>query len=278
MIERYKMEGEKLYTIREVAKICGISRATLLRMEEAGFVTPRMIHPENGFRYYDTMNILKIQRYLSLKRLGISQKDILSYYNGTLDKPAFLSEIRERLDLAQRCVDEFEAYFSERESISFSYYNLPEMTCYCFPCPIRKIKEQVEYNYLEIKKMYDMGFRPYPSTPMFCAIPDLEHVYDGKDPEPYTSTICMSVCPDEIPDPSRVVHVKPRQAFSLLYHGDSDEVMENGGHILLDEMKKRNIHAAGPLIGINVVGVFFGNEIDPRDYVFRFAIPVENQI
>ena len=85
----------------------------------------------------------------------------------------------------------------------------------------------------------------------------------------------MSICPDEIPDPSTVIHVESKQAFSLLYHGNGDYVMENGGLILLDEMKKRKIKPRGPLIGINVVGVFFGNEIDPDDYVFRFAIPVE---
>lgn len=272
MAERYRLESEKLYTIREAAKICGISRATLLRMEESGFDRPRMVNPDSGRRYYDTMNILKIQRYLTLKRLGLSQKDILAYYNGSMDKEAFLSEIREKLDIAQRCVDEFEAYFSERESVSYSYYNLPEMTCYCFPCPIRKIKEQVEYNYLEIKKMYDAGFKPYPTTPMFCAIPDLDTVYDGTESD--TSTICMAVYPDEIPDASKVVHIPPRRAFSLLYHGDGDEVMENGGQMLLAEMKRRNIKPAGPLIGINIVGVFFGNEIAPEDYVFRFAIPV----
>ncbi|MBO6309767.1 MAG: MerR family transcriptional regulator [Lachnospiraceae bacterium] len=275
MIERYRMEDEKLYTIREVSRICGISRATLLRMEEAGFDVPRKINPESGYRYYDAMNILKIQRYLSLTRLGLTQKDILAYYNGTMDKQSFLTEIKEKLDIAQRCVDEFNAYFSERESISFSFYNLPEMTCYCFPCPIREIKKQVEYNYKEIKKMYDQGFKPYPSTPMFCAVPGLDRIYNGKEPNPYTSTICMSVCPDELPNASRVIHVKSRQAFSMLYHGDSDYVMENGGHILLEEMKKRKLKPMGPLIGINVVGVFFGNEIAPEDYVFRFAIPVE---
>lgn len=275
MVTRFQIEDEKLYTIREVAKICGISRATLLRLEEHGFDAPRKINPENGFRYYDAMNILKIQRYLSLKRLGISQKDILAYYNNTIDKHSFLAEIRERLDIAQRCMDEFDAYFSERESITFSYYNLPEMTCYCFPCPIKEIKKQVEYNYLEIKKMYDAGFKPYPSTPMFCTIPDLDHVYDGIDPKPYTSTICMSICPEEIPDPSRVVHVPSRQSFSLLYHGNEDDIMMNGGRILLREMEKRKITPMGPLLGINVVGIFFGNEIDPADYVFRFAIPIE---
>lgn len=275
MIQRYELEGEKLYTIREAAKICGVSRATLLRMEESGFITPREVREASGFRYYDAMNVLKIQRYLTLKRMGLSQKDILEYYQGTMDKRAFLAEIRARLNIAQRCVDEFDAYFSERESVTFGYYDLPEMTCYCFPCPIREIKKQIEYNYREIKRMYDAGFRPYPGTPMFCAIPDLDHVYDGTEPEPYGSMICMSVDPDAIPDPSVVIHVPPRQAFSLLYHGNGDEVMENGGQMLFAEMKRRGLEPTGPLIGINVVGVFFGNEIDPEDYVFRFAIPIE---
>ncbi|MBQ9198711.1 MAG: MerR family transcriptional regulator [Lachnospiraceae bacterium] len=274
MIERYKLKGEKLYTIREVANICDISRATLLRMEEAGFDTPRYTNPESGFRYYDVMNILKIQRYLSLKRLGVSQKDILAYYNGTLDKQNFLTKIREQLDIAQRCVDEFESSFTERESISYSYYTIPELTCYTFPCPIRQIKKQVEYNYSEIKKMYDAGFKPYPTTPMFIVMPGLDEIYDGTDKEPFESTMCITINPKSIPDPSRVVHIKPRQAFSLIYHGDNDYIMENGGKILLEEMKKRNLKPAGPLYGINIVGIFFGHEIDPDDYIFRFAIPI----
>lgn len=275
MTQQYELEGEKLYTIREAARICGISRATMLRMEEAGFIVPREIRAGSGFRYYDAMNILKIQRYLTLKRMGLSQKDILAYYSGAIDKQAFLAEVHARLDIAQRCADEFEAYFSERESVTFGYYELPEMTCYCFPCPIREIKQQIEYNYREIKKMYDMGFHPYPGTPMFCVIPDFEHVYDGAEPAPYRSTICMSIDPEVIPDPARVVRVRRREAFSLLYHGNGDEVMENGGPILLNEMKLRGLAPAGPLIGINVVGVFFGNEIEPEDYVFRFAVPIE---
>ena len=33
----------------------------------------------------------------------------------------------------------------------------------------------------------------------------------------------------------------------------------------------------GPLYGICVVGPFFGDEIAPNDYAFRFAIPVEER-
>lgn len=275
MVERYQMEGEKLYTIREAAKICGVSRATLLRMEEVGFITPREIREQSGFRYYDTMNIMRIQHYQALKRMGLSQRDILAYYNGTMDKHAFLSEIRTRLDIAQRCVDEFEATFSERESISFDYYTLPELTCYCFSCPIPEIRKQVDYNYREIKKMYDAGFRSYPGTPMFCVVPGVDGIYNGTETGPDVTTICMSIEPSVIPDPSKVVHFTPRQAFSMLYHGDSDEIMESGGKMLLEEMKRRRLVPMGPLFGINIVVIFFGSEFAPEDYVFRFAIPIE---
>ena len=103
---------------------------------------------------------------------------------------------------------------------------------------------------------------------------DTDEVYDGTDKDPFESTMCITINPKSIPDPSRVVHIKPRQAFSLIYHGDNDYIMENGGKILLEEMKKRNLKPAGPLYGINIVGIFFGHEIDPDDYVFRFAIPI----
>ena len=262
--------------VREAAKICGVSRATLLRLEKMGFDKPARINPDNGFRYYDCLNIMKVQQYLSLRELGVGWDEIMAYYRSELDNDMFLKKLKDRLSIAQRCVDEFEARFTERESISFSYVSLPDVTCYCFPCAISKIKEQVEHNYIEIKKMYDAGFMPYPSTPMFSILPDFDTIYDGTTPDPYRSTICMTIYPEPNPDPSRVRTVKGRKAFSLLYHGNSDEIMESGGHLLWEEMRRRNIRPAGPLYGINVVGIFFGNEIEPDDYVFRWAVPVED--
>ena len=45
--ERFRFSGgdEKLFSIREAARICGISRTTLLRLEEAGFLVPAIRYP-----------------------------------------------------------------------------------------------------------------------------------------------------------------------------------------------------------------------------------------
>lgn len=42
------MDTKKLFQITEAAHACGISRSTLMRMEEKGLLTPVYIAPESG--------------------------------------------------------------------------------------------------------------------------------------------------------------------------------------------------------------------------------------
>lgn len=275
MKKSFEIKDEKYYTIRELAEICGVSRTTLLRLEESGFDSPRIVSPDSGYRYYDVINVHKVMQYRMLKKLGLNRDEITAYYNGEMDAEDFLSTLKERLAIAQRCVDEFEARFTERESLQFSYFQTSEMTCYAYPCDIEKPKEQIEYNYLQLQKMYAAGFRPFPTTPMFSIVPNPDTIFTGKKSEKLHSTMCVAIYPDHIPDASKVLHFKTRQTFSLLYHGNEDRIMATGGEILLKEMKKRGLAPAGPLYGICVVGPYFGTEIDQKDYVFRWAIPVE---
>ena len=49
-----------LFQITEAAHACGLSRSTLMRMEEKGLLTPAYIAPESGRRYYDNFNVARI--------------------------------------------------------------------------------------------------------------------------------------------------------------------------------------------------------------------------
>ena len=49
-----------LFQIAEAAHACGLSRSTLMRMEEKGLLTPAYIAPESGRRYYDNFNVARI--------------------------------------------------------------------------------------------------------------------------------------------------------------------------------------------------------------------------
>ena len=109
--------GNKLFTINQIAKLCSVSRATLIRMEEDGILQPAYKNPDNGYRYYDSENAITVIHNLSLQRLGLTHKEIKSYtpesdYKGFLEilekkrrhLEDLISEIRARLT----AVDEFE--------------------------------------------------------------------------------------------------------------------------------------------------------------------------
>ena len=274
MEKDFEIKNEKLYTVREAAEICNVSRATLLRMEEAGFDSPRLVNEANGYRYYDVVNIHRIKLYQMLQMIGLSNKEIYSYINNDLDTESFLSVLHERLAIAQRCVEEFETRLIDRGEIRFENVDLPEVTCACFVTPNAQPKEQIEYNYKEIQRLYDMGFKPAAAVPMFSVTPGIERVFDGESSdEPVT--ICVAIDPQYIPDPQIVKRFTQRKAYSIIYKGNEDEIMSCGGRMLLDEMKKMGIKPTGPCYGICLLGPYFGTQIDPDDYVFRWAIPID---
>ena len=47
-----------LFQITEAANACGISRSTLMRLEEKELIKPVYISEESGRRYYDNYNYL----------------------------------------------------------------------------------------------------------------------------------------------------------------------------------------------------------------------------
>ena len=86
-------------------------------MEAAGFDVPRLVDEKNGYRYYDVVNIHRIKLYQMLQLMGLSNKEIHSYFDNKLESADFLAKLNGRLAVAKRCVEEFEARLIERGSI-----------------------------------------------------------------------------------------------------------------------------------------------------------------
>ena len=61
------VEMKDLFTVHQVSRCCGISRATILRLENKGLLRPAYIDAQSGYRYYDNDNdsrIMQIQLLL----------------------------------------------------------------------------------------------------------------------------------------------------------------------------------------------------------------------
>ena len=102
------MEQNKkaLFQITEAAHACGLSRSTLLRMEEKGLLTPACIAAESGRRYYDNHNVARIMQIEKLKAMGLGAEEIAGYFARGGEVTELLSVLERRQREIDRGVEE----------------------------------------------------------------------------------------------------------------------------------------------------------------------------
>jgi DNA-binding transcriptional MerR regulator len=73
-----------VYTVKQLARLAGVSGRTLHYYDEIGLLKPSSVG-ENGYRYYDEAAILRLQQILFFRELDFSLSDIQTI----LDRPEF---------------------------------------------------------------------------------------------------------------------------------------------------------------------------------------------
>ena len=63
------------YTIKETADLAGVSTRTIRYYDQVGLLPPIGFH-ENGYRYYDTDSLLRLQQILFFRELDVPLKEI----------------------------------------------------------------------------------------------------------------------------------------------------------------------------------------------------------
>ena len=101
-------DQRRLFTSLQVCRACGISRTSLFRLEEIGFLTPYSVNPDTGYRYYDLQNITAVGQFQRMQEIGLSKKEIVDVYLEQIDSEEFLKIQRQKLNLMQRFLDEYE--------------------------------------------------------------------------------------------------------------------------------------------------------------------------
>ena len=123
-----KMDKKKLFQITEAAHACGISRSTLMRMEEKGLLTPAFVAPDSGRRYYDNHNVARILQIEKFKAMGFSTDNIVDYFSKGGEASNMLDVLTKRLNDLQRSMEEIRLRAEEKVSISVQIMTIPEVT------------------------------------------------------------------------------------------------------------------------------------------------------
>lgn len=182
------MEQNKkaLFQITEAAHACGLSRSTLLRMEEKGLLTPACIAPESGRRYYDNHNVARIMQIEKFKAMGLGTEEIAGYFARGGEVTDLLSMLEERLRELLRGVEELRLRAGESGGMSIQIMTLPTVTCCTRRCEGHTIAEKYNAMYDFYGQCVRRGYR-LSDEPMFTISERRDYLdgYIGDAPYPY---------------------------------------------------------------------------------------------
>ena len=265
------MEKKKkdLFQITEAARACGVSRSTLMRMEESGLLEPAYIAKDSGRRYYDNFSVAHVLQVQKFKAMGLSKEEIISYYRSGGQVAEILSSLESRLFELQRGVEELRLRLTPAESISVSEMTLPKTVC----CMRREVGRTVRDKYNAMFDFYSecvrKGYR-FSDEPIFSISERSDYLegYIGEENFPFYVCIPLK---EETPDS---VTLPACKALSVLYYGDYDGVDE-AWLTLGRELKSRGQKPIAPPRVLGIVAPYTGKEIATKRYCHRLVVPVE---
>ncbi len=260
---------DNLYQISEAAHACGVSRSTLLRMEEKGLLKPTYVSKESGRRYYDNFSIARVLQVEKFKKMGLSDEVIIEYFQSGGQVGGMLGALEERLSEIQRSVEEMRLFASVNDAFSVSEIVLPEVVCRMKKTEGLTIADKYNTMFEFYRECVKDGC-VFSSEPLFSA-------YDRKDfidgyigTENYPFYVCVPLKKKT----KDAVTLPACKALSVLYYGDyasSDRAWLRLGQ----ELRERNLKPAGFSRSIGIVAPYTGKEISVKRYCSRLVIPVE---
>ncbi len=142
---------EKLYQVKDIMQMYGISRDTIKYYEKQGLIEPR--RNDNGYRVFDTFNVEKLKKILDLRDLGFSVQEIIEMAldESTERDAESLVELRKRTEETIRRLHQklekiraYEQHFYENKRF-LNGFNVEYDFKYCLDCPMMEETDKCSY-------------------------------------------------------------------------------------------------------------------------------------
>ncbi len=258
---------KNLFTVSQVSKSCGISRATLLRLEGRGLLLPVSVDKKSGYRYYDNHDVARILQIRHLLDIGLSYDEIHEYFDMNGNPEKLLSLLEARMYAAKRAYEEMKIRIENKPAVSFETISLPAYVCYAREFPGFSPTEKYNFMYALYHEAIEKGFRPLASEPLFN-ISKNTGLFREKEER---FICCIPLEPNYAPDDALVLD--GCRAFSCLYCGNYDR-LTSVWDSFAKKIKELNIRPIDYPRVLGIVAPYTAREFKPENYVSRIAIPI----
>lgn len=261
-----------LFTIRQVCQSCGLSRATILRLEEKGLLQPAHTDPQTGYRYYDNHNVSRVMQMQLFLEMGMTYDDIALYYRSNGASPELLRRMEAKFFTMKRAYEEIKLRTGAGEPPHFEFITLPECVCYSREFRGAAVEERYEAMYGLYHEAVERGLRLLASEPLFVISKWTDFMEGGFSKAEDGFICCVPLESASAPEDA-VVYPSCR-AFSCLFHGSYDGRAE-AFNLFGAKIRELGLKPTGYVRTLGLVAPYTGREVAQENYVTRLAVPVE---
>ena len=120
-----------LFSIGEIATVCGVSVDTLRFYESKKLIKPDYTGKESNYRYYSRENLIRLRIILGLKDAGLSLLEIRDYIEGGKHVAKKIKELTYRRDMLNQAIDNLKILDTKTGDLTVHDIELPERICLC---------------------------------------------------------------------------------------------------------------------------------------------------
>lgn len=267
------MKGQ--FTIRQVCQCCEVSRATILRMEQRGLLTPAFVDPRTGYRYYDAGNIARILHIRMFLQMGLSYEDAALYFRSEGKSRELLRSLEERLSSLKRAYDAMDLRINDGHDRQLEILRLPEVVCYQKEFRASSPGGRSRGLYETFREAVEQGCRPLISEHLFTIDKWMEP-RDGEDGA--GAPDCDYICCVPLKPECAGGHTVPYPActvISMLCYGAPSAVEEVRG-ALFNRVRSLGLRPSGFPRTIAIVSGCTDESFRQENYVSRLAVPIQD--
>ena len=114
----------------QIAKACGISRSSILRLEQEGFISPSFTEPSTGKRFYSFSDVARVIQVMTLRNFGLEKDIIHRFFDGQEDYQICLDVLQERLDNLTRIIRVVKNWQNANEDFHSLRKKIGAIRCY----------------------------------------------------------------------------------------------------------------------------------------------------
>ena len=269
-------ESGALYKIGMFAAMNHVTVKTLRFYEEQGLLTPALIHPETGYRYYTLSQMAVLHQITALKLAGFTLEEIALLHGGADEESLLLkkkSQLLAKIAELTRQIAVVDGYLSQKQtrlSAPVLIKTIPETTVAC-------LRTRLETYDCLFDRMPEMGALMEKAgctcaLPAYCFTNYLEPGYKDGD-------ILVELCESVVEAKQEIGDLRfrtlPAVQAACVFHKGSYRTFSESYGTVLKYIEENGYEIAGVIRESYIDGVW--NKDDESEWLSEIQVPIRKK-